>query len=159
MACFRPPLLAGPLFIDAQGRIRYHQFGEGQYEMSEMVIQQLLAEPGINAIDQELVSVDAGGVEAAADWDSLRSPGNYVGYDRTENFASPGGARLDERRTYAAPVRLSLNHWALSGEWTVGNQATALTEANGGLRIAFTPAIFISSEGCLRQEPPCDFAC
>jgi hypothetical protein len=63
----------------------------------------LLVEAGIGGVDRDLVSVDARGLEAAADWDSLRSPENYVGCDRTENFASPGGARLNERRDYAAP--------------------------------------------------------
>jgi thiol-disulfide isomerase/thioredoxin len=122
-------------FVDAQGHIRHHQFGEGEYEQSEMIIQQLLAEAGIGGIGRELVSVDARGAEAAADWGSLRSPENYVGYERTENFASPGGAGLDERRVYAAPARLRLNHWALSGDWTVEEQATVLNEADG--RIAY----------------------
>jgi thiol-disulfide isomerase/thioredoxin len=122
-------------FVDAQGRIRHHHFGEGEYEQSERVIQQLLAEAGSDAISRELISVDARGVEAAADWGSLRSPENYVGYERTENFASPGGAALDKRRTYAVPARLRLNHWALSGDWTVGKQAIALNNASG--RIAY----------------------
>jgi thiol-disulfide isomerase/thioredoxin len=122
-------------FVDAQGNIRHHQFGEGEYEQSEMIIQQLLAEAGIGGIGHELVSVDARGAEAAADWGSLKSPENYVGYERTENFASPGGAVLDKRRVYAAPARLQLNHWALSGDWTVENEATALNTANG--RIAY----------------------
>jgi len=122
-------------FVDAQGRIRHHQFGEGEYEQSEMIIQQLLAEAGIAGIDHELVSVDARGAEAAADWGSLKSPENYVGYERTENFASPGGAVLDKRRVYAAPASLRLNHWALSGDWTVEKQATVLNKANG--RIAY----------------------
>ena len=122
-------------FVDAQGHIRHHHFGEGEYEQSERIIQQLLAEAGIGGIGHELVSVDARGVEAAADWGSLKSPENYVGYERTENFASPGGAVLDKRRVYAAPARLRLNHWALSGDWTVGKQATVLNKANG--RIAY----------------------
>jgi thiol-disulfide isomerase/thioredoxin len=122
-------------FVDAQGRLRHHHFGEGEYEQSERVIQQLLAEAGSDAIGPELASVDARGVEAAADWGSLRSPENYVGYERTENFVSPGGAALDKRRTYAVPPRLRLNHWALSGDWTVGKQVIALNKANG--RIAY----------------------
>jgi Thioredoxin like C-terminal domain len=121
--------------VDAQGRIRSHQFGEGAYEQSEMMIQQLLAEAGIGGIAPELVSVDARGAEVAADWGDLRSPENYVGYERTENFASPGGAELDKPRVYAAPERLRLNHWALSGDWTVEQQATVLNKANG--RIAY----------------------
>src|SRR5438270_9836714 len=99
------------------------------------MIQQLLAEAGVGGISQELVSVDGRGVEAAADWDSLRSPENYVGYDRTENFASPGGPARDQPRVYTAPARLGLNQWALSGDWTVGRQAIVLNEANG--RIAY----------------------
>ena len=122
-------------FVDAQGHIRHHEFGEGEYEQSEKIIQQLLGEAGIGGIGHELVSVDACGVEAAADWGSLQSPENYVGYARTENFASPGGAVLDKRHLYAAPARLGLNHWALSGDWTVEKQATVLNEANG--RIAY----------------------
>ena len=121
--------------VDARGHIRHHQFGEGAYEQSERMIQQLLAEAGIGGIRHDLVSVEARGVEAAADWGSLKSPENYVGYERTEHFASPGGAVLDKRRVYAAPARLRLNHWALSGDWTVEKPATVLNQANG--RIAY----------------------
>jgi thiol-disulfide isomerase/thioredoxin len=122
-------------FVDAQGNIRHHQFGEGEYEQSEMILQQLLEEAGNGGIGHELVSVDARGAEAAADWGSLKTPENYLGYERTENFASPGGAVLDTRRVYATPERLRLNHWALSGDWTVEKQATVLNKANG--RIAY----------------------
>jgi thiol-disulfide isomerase/thioredoxin len=120
---------------DAQGRIRHQHFGEGDYEQSERIIQQLLAEAGAGGVGQELVSGKGRGIEAAADWDSLKSPENYVGYERTENFASPGGAVPDERRGYAAPAQLSLNQWALSGDWTVGRQAVLLNKAGG--RIAY----------------------
>ena len=122
-------------FVDAQGHIRHHQFGEGEYEESEMIIQQLLEEAGNGSIGHDLVSVDARGAEAAADWGSLGSPENYLGYERTEKFASPGGAVLDERRVYEAPARLRLNHWALSGDWTLEQEAVVLNEANG--RIAY----------------------
>src|SRR5437588_2885641 len=117
--------------VDAQGRIRSHHFGEGAYEQSEMIIQHLLAEAGIGGIAHELVSVDAQGVEAAAAWSDLRSPENYLGDARTENFASPGGAVVDKPHVYAAPARFSLNQWALAGEWTVGEQVVALNAANG----------------------------
>jgi thiol-disulfide isomerase/thioredoxin len=124
-------------FVDAQGHIRHHHFGEGEYEKSEMVIQRLLAEAGIDGIGHELVSIDARGAEAAADWSNLKSPENYVGYERTENFASPGGAVLDKPRAYAAPARLGLNHWALSGDWTVKREATVLNKANGRVASRF----------------------
>jgi thiol-disulfide isomerase/thioredoxin len=122
-------------FVDAQGRIRHHRFGEGDYDQSEMVLQQLLAAAGARDISRDLVAVDAPGVEAAADWDSLRSPENYLGYERTDNFASPDGAVLDARYVYTAPARLRLNHWALAGAWTVKPQAAALDEPDG--RIAY----------------------
>jgi hypothetical protein len=122
-------------FVDAQGHIRHHQFGEGQYEESEMILQRLLEEVGNDGITHELVSVDGRGVEAAADWDSLKSPETYLGYERTWNFASPGGAVLYERRVYDAPERLRLNHWGLSGDWKLRQQSAVLYEANG--RIAY----------------------
>jgi thiol-disulfide isomerase/thioredoxin len=122
-------------FIDSQGRVRHHHFGEGSYEQSEMIIQALLAESGIGGTDREPVSVDARGIEAAADWRSLKSPENYVGYERTQNFASPGGVMLDKPRLYGLPARLRLNEWALSGDWTVKNQAAVLNKPNG--RIAY----------------------
>lgn len=103
-------------FVDAKGQIRHHHFGEGEYEKSERVIQQLLTEAGVAGVGQGLVAVDARGAEVAADWGRLKSPENYVGYERTENFASPGGATPDKRRVYAAPARLKLNQWALSGD-------------------------------------------
>jgi thiol-disulfide isomerase/thioredoxin len=124
-------------FVDAQGRIRHDRFGEGDYEQSEAVIQRLLTEAGSGGIGHELVSVDAGGVEAAADWDSLWSPENYLGYQRTENFASSNGAVLDTPHGYAAPARLALNQWALAGNWTVGRQAIVLNQAGGRIACRF----------------------
>jgi thiol-disulfide isomerase/thioredoxin len=124
-------------FGDDDGRIRHHHFGEGEYEQSEMVIQQLLAEAGSAQAGRELVSVHARGAEAAADWASLRSPENYTGFDRTRNFASLGGAALGERCIYTLPASLRLNHWALSGDWTMGEEATTLNAANGRIACRF----------------------
>src|SRR6266566_5086352 len=124
-------------FIDAQGHIRHHQFGEGEYGQSEKIIQQLLAETGTGGISHGLVSVDARGAEAAPDWSSLKSPENYVGYERTENFEAPGGAVRGERHVYAAPARLNLNHWSLSGDWTMDKGATLLNKANGRIVYRF----------------------
>ncbi len=124
-------------FIDAQGHVRHHQFGEGEYERSETIIQQLLAEAGNAGVSHELVSVDAHGAEAAADWASLRSPETYVRRRRIERFASPGGAVLQKRHAYAAPARLALNEWALAGTWTVGNDAAVLNEASGRIVYRF----------------------
>jgi thiol-disulfide isomerase/thioredoxin len=124
-------------FIDARGQVRHHRFGEGDYEQSEMILQQLLTDAGAGGIGRDLVAVDPGGVEAAADWASLRSPENYLGYERTENFASSDGAVLDTPYGYAAPTRLRLNHWALAGAWTVRAQATVLDQEGGRILYRF----------------------
>jgi hypothetical protein len=92
---------------------------------------------GEGDVGQALASVDARGAEAAADWANVRSRENYVGYERTENFASLGGAVLDKRRVYAAPGWLRLNHWALSGDWTMEKQAAVLNEADGRIAYGF----------------------
>jgi thiol-disulfide isomerase/thioredoxin len=124
-------------FVDVQGRIRHHRFGEGGYEQSEMVLMRLLAAAGASDISHDLVAVDASGVEAPADWDSLRSPENYLGYERTDNFASPDGAVLATRHDYTAPAGLRLNHWALAGAWTVQRQAAMLHEPDGRIVYRF----------------------
>ena len=138
--------------IDARGQLRQHHFGEGEYERSEMAAQQLLAETGTRASDQGVVSVTATGFELPADWRSLRSPEIYLGHDRTANFSSPGGAALGRRRNYVAPTRLELNRWALTGEWTVANQATALNRAGGRIVCRFHARDVHMVMGPPRQE-------
>jgi thiol-disulfide isomerase/thioredoxin len=123
--------------VDAQGQVRHHRFGEGDYEQAEVIMQRLLTEAGVSGVGHDLVSVDAGGVEAAADWDSLWSPENYLGYERTENFASSNGAVLDTPHGYAVPARLALNEWALAGNWTVGRRAVVLNQAEGRILYRF----------------------
>ena len=124
-------------FADVQGRIRHHHFGEGEYQQSEMIIQQLLTEAGAAGVPRDLVSVDPRGAEVPADWAALRSPENYTGYERTENFASPGGIQPARPHRYTAPPQLRLNHWALAGDWTMGEQATTLDAAGGQLTYRF----------------------
>ena len=121
--------------LDARGHVRYHKFGEGDYEKSERVIQELLTKSGASGFDRELVSVHATGVEAAADWANLKSGENYLGYERTENFVSAGGLVRGKPHTYALPARWKLNEWGLSGDWTARQEALVLKAANA--RIAY----------------------
>lgn len=123
-------------FIDAQGRIRAHHFGEGNYAQSEQIIRQLLREAG-NTLpgDDAPVAMTLDGVARQADMSNLKSPETYLGHARAENFASPGGQRQDQPADYTVPATLQHNQWALAGRWTVGNEDARL-ETRGG-RIAF----------------------
>ncbi len=118
-------------FVDADGIVRDRHFGEGRYEQSERMIQRLLG------VERELVSVEGVGVEAPADWDRLRTPETYLGYRRSDQFASPGGAAFGEHRAYELPERLRLNDWGLVGEWTVAPENVVLDRAGGSIAYRF----------------------
>ena len=144
---------------DENGRIRYHHFGEGAYEECERVIQQLLREAGDEGIPDDLVVVADDGFEAQADWSNLESRETYLGYDQGQNFASPGGAKLEQARTYVAPEKLKLNQWALSGTGRLRGGRGCSTEPMGRSRSASTLATSISSWDRLREERPCRSPC
>jgi thiol-disulfide isomerase/thioredoxin len=122
---------------DAEGRIRFHHFGEEAYAQQEMVIQQLLIDAGADDVDQELVMVEPRGLEVAADWRNVRSPESYTGYRQSAGFAQDDVARFDAPQAYTKPGRLSLNTWALSGIWTVAGHAAVSNEAGGRLAFRF----------------------
>jgi thiol-disulfide isomerase/thioredoxin len=136
-------------FIDADGFIRDHHFGEGHYEESERLIQRLLG------VEREPISAVGVGVEAEADWKDLRTPETYLGYGRGENFAPAGGTALDQRHAYQLPDRLGLNQWALAGEWTVGRENVALDEPGGsiGFRFHARDAHLVLSAGAAEPIP------
>ncbi|HEY1985170.1 MAG TPA: thioredoxin family protein [Terracidiphilus sp.] len=121
--------------VDTKGQIRHHAFGEGEYDKSERVIQELVKDAGAPSFDPGLAPVDASGPEVAADWQDLRSNESYLGADRTEGFASPGGIRGNRSHTYTLPEELNLNHWALEGDWSVFAQL--IRPARSGSRIAY----------------------
>ena len=120
---------------DAEGRIRFHHFGEGEYAMSEMVIQQLLVDAGAQGIDGSLVAVEPQGFEVAADWETLRTPETYLAYGRSAGFASPDDQRFEAPHAYPEVSRLGLNQWAPIGDWTLAQHAAVGNAA--GARIAF----------------------
>jgi cytochrome c biogenesis protein CcdA/thiol-disulfide isomerase/thioredoxin len=123
-------------FVDAEGRVRHHHFGEGGYDESERVIQQLLAEAGQHAVPSGIVAVEAKGAEAPSNDANVASPETYVGYGRAERFVSPGGAAQDTRKVYAEG-HLRLNQWSLKGTWTVGKEQATLAKAGGGIAYRF----------------------
>lgn len=121
-------------FIDAQGRVRYHHFGEGDYDVSERVIRQLLAEAGHAPAGQTMAAIRASGTEAAASIDEIGSPETYIGYARADRFVSPGGLLQDKPKTYAS-APLQLNDWSLEGKWLNGAQSARSLAA--GAKISF----------------------
>ena len=123
-------------FIDAQGRIRHHHFGEGDYRESEDVIRQLLAAAGQKNLPTGYVDDNRHGVEAAASDDPIRSPETYVGYARAENFAG-GRVAHDEPRDYHAPASLATNQWAFDGRWNVHDENAQLDQAGGRIVYRF----------------------
>ena len=120
---------------DVDGRIRHHHFGEGEYAETEMVIQQLLLDAGAGPVDQDVVMVEPRGLEVAADWRTIGSPETYTGYRQSSGFAQEDRARFDEAHSYAAPERLAVNSWALTGNWTVAPHAAISNDGAG--RVAF----------------------
>jgi cytochrome c biogenesis protein CcdA/thiol-disulfide isomerase/thioredoxin len=123
-------------FIDAQGRIRDHSFGEGDYAASEHVIQQLLTKAGETNVSGGLVTVNASGAEAASDGDNVRSSETYIGYGRAEKFVSPGDVIKGGPHVYAAGMP-KLNEWGLSGDWTVSEERAVLNKKDGSIVYRF----------------------
>jgi thiol-disulfide isomerase/thioredoxin len=130
-------------FIDAQGNIRYHHFGEGDYAHSEHVIQQLLAEAGHGAAPSMSMTSKSGddaigeGAMMQADNTDMRSPETYIGYERAEQFMSPGGETRDRLHDYAAPKALDVNDWGLAGPWKVGAEHATLEGTKGRIVYRF----------------------
>ena len=124
-------------FIDAQGRIRGHHFGEGNYEESEALIRTLLAEAGEQSLPAMARETAGQGIEAAAGKTEVRSPETYVGYGRAENFTSPGGFVHEAAKSYVAPSSLELNQWALDGNWTVEGERAMANAAPGKIVFRF----------------------
>jgi cytochrome c biogenesis protein CcdA/thiol-disulfide isomerase/thioredoxin len=124
-------------FIDGKGRIRHHHFGEGEYDESERVIQELLKENGVKSLADGTINVTASGAEAAPDLPDTRSPETYIGYKRAEHFASAQLFAQDARMPYTPQPRLTLNQWALGGTWKVGPESAVLDSAPGKIVFRF----------------------
>ena len=122
-------------FVDAGGQIRAHEFGEGNYDKSERIIQTLLTQAGFKNVPTDLIGAHGKGVEAASDEQDVKSPETYIGYQRAENFASAGGFVKDRSSSYTAPSAAQLNQWGLGGVWTVEDEKAVLSSAPG--RIVF----------------------
>jgi hypothetical protein len=124
-------------FIDATGRVRYHHFGEGDYDESEGWIRGLLQERNHQPPPNSATKIAATGAEAAPDLQAAQSPETYIGYIRAKSFASPGGFNEDDAQVYRAPARLELNEWALTGKWKDESQIATLLSPAGGIVYRF----------------------
>jgi cytochrome c biogenesis protein CcdA/thiol-disulfide isomerase/thioredoxin len=125
-------------FIDAQGRVRSHHFGEGEYPLSEQTLRTLLTEAGFKDLPPAGVATDRlTGVQVAPDDSNMLSPETYVGYARAEHFRSPSGVLADQVKTYTLPDKLELNEWALTGPWIVGDEKAVLSSSPGSIVFRF----------------------
>ena len=134
---FRNQYWPAHYFIDAEGTIRYHHFGEGKYDESEMVIQQLLRERNAGLKASGLVQINASGSQAAPDFSNVRSPETYLGYYRQRNYVSPEPVLKDRPQTYTDPAQLGSNQWGLAGFWSVGGEQASLVKAPGKVVFRF----------------------
>jgi thiol-disulfide isomerase/thioredoxin len=123
-------------FIDGNGKVRHHHFGEGEYAESERIIQKMLTDAGTKDVPGGVVDVNASGAEAAADKADVNSPETYIGYDRSEHFVSPGDVVQDESHDYTAGEP-QLNEWSLTGKWTIGEERAQLDEKDGSIVYRF----------------------
>ncbi len=124
-------------FIDTQGRIRGHHFGEGDYEQSEQLLRTLLAEAGATRLPPAANAIRAAGIEAPPDEADIQSPETYIGYQRADNFASAGGVVPDAPHVYQAPQALALNQWGLAGGWRVEGERAVATAAASSIVFRF----------------------
>jgi cytochrome c biogenesis protein CcdA/thiol-disulfide isomerase/thioredoxin len=124
-------------FVDATGHIRFHHFGEGAYEESEQWIRTLLEEANHRPLPGSATKIAASGTEAPPDSDDVKSPETYIGYERAQNFASPGGLNQDDPQLYTAPDQLTLNQWALAGQWRDAGQIATLLSPTGAIVYRF----------------------
>jgi cytochrome c biogenesis protein CcdA/thiol-disulfide isomerase/thioredoxin len=123
-------------FVDAKGQIRHHHFGEDDYDGSEKVIQQLLAESGASLGSTDLASVRGAGAEQAPDLADMQSSETYIGWAKADNFVSPGGAVQDSDHVYS-PGKPALNEWSLAGDWTIGAEQATLGQPGGRIVYRF----------------------
>jgi hypothetical protein len=124
-------------FIDADGRIRHHRFGEGDYERSEEVVRELLLEAGSQDLGPPIGAVEGEGPEARADWDTLESTETYLGYGQGRGLASPDQIVPDRPHRYERPDRLEPGHWSLTGDWSIETERARSNGPNGRIEIAF----------------------
>ena len=130
-------------FVDRQGHIRYHHFGEGEYSKSEDVIRRLLSENGSQIQTVDATQIRGEGVEATSALDEIQSPETYVGYARSKNFSDSSGLKKDRVFEYKSPASLRLNQWALNGKWLVEAKEPSPKENRRGFRFAFMRGICI----------------
>ena len=143
--------------IDAKGVVRHRHYGEGDFERSERMIQQLLAEAGVKDVPTSLVRVEGSGAQAPADWANLRTPETYVGYQQAEGFRSPGGMVPDLKRTYDLPDRLPTNMWAASGDWTITSEMARSERPNARIAYRFHARDVNLVMGAMSRDRPVPF--
>lgn len=121
--------------IDAQGNIRYHNFGEGHYAETEAAIQNLLAEAGLLTLDKITVLKEP---QPDTDFRSIGTPEIYLGYLRINNVGNKDtDVRPDQPHTFVEPAEFKQNRFYFIGSWTIGREFSELTESGGKLILRY----------------------
>lgn len=123
-------------FVDRNGRIRHHKFGEGKYEESEKVIQELLGEEAL-AGDTNLVSVNATGAQVSGQLKQAYSGETYIGYSRAEKMKVIPEVIKKTAQDYKVADGLKLNEWGVTGNWQINPQDATLVKAPGKITFRF----------------------
>ncbi len=123
--------------VDANGKIRHHQFGEGGYDKMERAIQSLLAEASPGPVDNTLVNPRSNDEQMAPDLANLGSDEAYLGYQKASNLRLTPRLREDRPQVYSAG-QLSLNQLGLNGRWIVGAESAVADEPGAGVACQFS---------------------
>lgn len=129
-------------FIDVQGHIRYHHFGEGKYEESEQVIRDLLQERPKEKLREAALPMPIRVESASSQATQSRgagpiSPETYLGYQRQKGFSAIPDIKKNRIEQYRSPVSLGLNHWSISGVWMFSSEMASLQSHSGTLSFRF----------------------
>ena len=124
---------------DHEGYIRYDHIGEGGYQETEKIIQQLLKERanslGIQmASAEQLVDIDE------FEHSLFRTPELYFGYKFAQNrnqLGSEEGFQPGKIVTYSEPENIDLHKFYLTGEWKNHEDSMELISETGSIKLLY----------------------
>jgi len=124
---------------DHEGNLRYDHIGEGSYQETEKIIQQLLDERS-TALDLENISENKLVSIEEFEHTLFRTPELYFGYKFAQNrnqLGSDEGFQPGRTVKYSEPNNIELNKFYLIGNWKNNEDSMELTETSGSIKVLF----------------------